>query len=285
VYREASVERAILFCPRCDELLDPIDADVDMCPRCEGMWLGNDILDGSWPAGPQSWWRNEVVCPACAALDMPSVMTARSSAGVIVDQCPTHGVWLDRGELARVLRDPVVKEVARLRARLASLEPTKEQLLERRARWKATRDERAQVAQVERKRLAAVRKKRVDAELERRAAREAAEQAALEEARKRDAQRSEAERERLRQAAREAEQAQARRRAAQAEQAVKDDRTMALAHLRQERDSARERLAWLESRIDSLEYELASAKALLAGARHAVDNAERALTAYERDDR
>jgi Zn-finger nucleic acid-binding protein len=285
VYREASVERAILFCPRCDELLDPIDADVEMCPRCEGMWIGNDVLEGQWPAGPQSWWRNEVGCPACAALDMPSVMTARSSAGVIVDKCPTHGVWLDRGELSRVLRDPVVKEVARLRARLASLEPTNPQLLERRARWKATRDERARVAQVERKRLAAVRKKRVDAELERRAAREAAEQAALEEARKRDAQRSEAERERLRQAAREAEEAQARRRAAQAEQAVKDDRTMALAALRQERDAARERLAWLESRIDSLEYELANAKSSLAGARHAVDTAERALTAYERDDR
>jgi Zn-finger nucleic acid-binding protein len=279
VYREASVERTILFCPRCNELLDPIDADVEMCPRCEGMWIGTSVIDGDpWPAGPQSWWRNEVGCPACAALDMPSVMSARSSANVIIDQCVTHGVWLDRGELSRVLRDRDVKKLARLRERLASLEPTEAQLEERRVRWTETRDERARLASQERKRLAEARKKREEAEAERRAARAAAEQAALEEARKRDAERSEAERERLREAGK----AGAQRRAAAAERAAKDEHTIQLAHLRQARDSAKERHDWLVARIESLEYELVNAKASLVGARRMLEDAEQALE-YARD--
>ena len=220
VFREAKLERTLLFCPRCNELLDGVDAGVEQCPRCEGLWVGNSVLDVAgrgWPAGPQAWWRNELRCPECESLSMPSVMSARESAGIIVDQCSAHGVWLDRGELARVMKDPVVKELEKLRACFASLEPTKQQLAERRAHWKATQDERGQLAAGERKRLENIRNEREKAAEEERAAREARAAKAMEEARARDAAKTQAEREALARALQEERELEKKRAAARAQ--------------------------------------------------------------------
>ena len=71
-YREQASPRTILFCPRDNELLDQLDFGVDICPRCEGFWIANSVLELSgrqWPTGPQAWWRNEVRCPAKAVDD------------------------------------------------------------------------------------------------------------------------------------------------------------------------------------------------------------------------
>jgi Zn-finger nucleic acid-binding protein len=40
-------------------------------------------------------------CPVCAALMMRR--TIATGAGVIVDVCQQHGLWLDRGELEKIL--------------------------------------------------------------------------------------------------------------------------------------------------------------------------------------
>ena len=163
VYREQATERSILFCPRCNELLDQVDFGVDMCPRCEGFWIGNSVLDLSgrkWPTGPQVWWRNELRCPACATQGMVTTMNARTSSDVIIDQCFAHGVWLDRGELSRVMRDPAVQELTKLREHLAALEPSPEQLLVRRERWLGEQEERGRLAEIERKRIEIERTRR-----------------------------------------------------------------------------------------------------------------------------
>lgn len=162
-YRQQAVDRTILFCPRCNELLDPVDFGVDTCPRCEGFWIGNSVLDLSgrkWPAGPQAWWRNALRCPVCQAQGIATTMNARTSNEVIVDQCFAHGVWLDRGELSRVMRDPAVEELSKLREHLAALEPSPEQLLERRERWQGEQEERARLAEIERRRIESERAKR-----------------------------------------------------------------------------------------------------------------------------
>jgi Zn-finger nucleic acid-binding protein len=163
VYREQAGQRSVLFCPRCNELLDQVDFGVDICPRCEGFWIGTSVLELSgnqWPAGPQVWWRREVRCPMCAAQGRVTVMNARTSNDVIVDQCFAHGVWLDRGELSRVMRDPAVKGLTKLREHLAALEPSPEELVLKRERWHGEQEERARLGAIERKRIESERVKR-----------------------------------------------------------------------------------------------------------------------------
>jgi Zn-finger nucleic acid-binding protein len=165
VYREQAGQRTVLFCPRCNELLDQIDFGVDICPRCEGFWIGSSVLELSgnqWPTGAQVWWRREVRCPMCATQGIVTVMNARTSSNVIVDQCFAHGVWLDRGELSRVMHDPVVKGLSKLREHLAALEPSAEELVLRRERWHGEQEERARLAAIERKRIESERVKRAE---------------------------------------------------------------------------------------------------------------------------
>ena len=54
--------------------------------------------------------------------------------------------------------------------------------------------------------------------------------------------------------------------------------------LTQTRDAAKERFDWLSARIQNLEYELATAKQAIVGARIALDKAEQELLEYSRDD-
>jgi len=129
-----------LLCPRCGELLDPTYEGVSSCLRCEGLWISPATLDAGfgdprWPAGQALWWRHAIECPECAFEGTATVMTARRSSDVIVDQCPEHGVWLDRGELGRLMGAPA-EELEALRARLAVIAPNLEQLVARRERWR-----------------------------------------------------------------------------------------------------------------------------------------------------
>lgn len=109
-------------CPRCRaelELLRLGGTTLRSCTGCGGLWLEpaalqqlcdaheqragvTSVLAARVPTGTGS---PDVIryvpCPTCAKL-MNRVNFSHSS-GVIVDICKQHGVWLDRGELQRVL--------------------------------------------------------------------------------------------------------------------------------------------------------------------------------------
>ena len=98
-------------CPRCNvkavrrevEIFGP-NIFIDLCPRCEGLWLdkgelGKLLKDKNLTdyltknIGTQS--KSKLVCPRCGGL-----MDLESAEDVEVDVCLTcNGVWLDKGEL------------------------------------------------------------------------------------------------------------------------------------------------------------------------------------------
>jgi Zn-finger nucleic acid-binding protein len=106
-YREAP---KFLPCPRCGELLERAFEEILACLRCEGIWItppmaGIAFQDPGWPSDATSmWWKSALACPECALAGRPSTMTAWQAEGVVIDRCATHGLWLDRGELGRILR-------------------------------------------------------------------------------------------------------------------------------------------------------------------------------------
>ena len=111
-----------LKCPRCREDLQSLRLGATVareCAQCGGLWLDPDSLQKLANAReentavvsvlaarvPLATATPDVVryipCPRCDKL-MNRSNFARSS-GVILDVCKSHGVWLDRGELQRVL--------------------------------------------------------------------------------------------------------------------------------------------------------------------------------------
>ncbi len=111
-----------LECPRCAEEMQAINLGataVQECGACGGLWLdpqtlqvlcdareryadvGNALATRSPTATMPTDTVRYIPCPQCSTL-MNRVNFAKSS-GVVVDVCKTHGVWLDRGELQRVI--------------------------------------------------------------------------------------------------------------------------------------------------------------------------------------
>jgi Zn-finger nucleic acid-binding protein len=108
VYREAA---HVIVCPRCDDVFDEIFEGVSACVRCNGMWIAQPAIDRAfsdpmWPPGPSAWWRRELSCPVCASEGKLAIMVPVLDGTVVVDRCRGHGVWLDEGELGRVLGVP-----------------------------------------------------------------------------------------------------------------------------------------------------------------------------------
>lgn len=120
--RAVDEDAAPLPCPRCAETMTALtlgDSDVRECGACGGLWLDaptlqrlcdareqhtaiTGMLAGRVPtAGVPADTVRYVPCPACHKL-MNRINFARTS-GVIMDVCKPHGVWLDRGELERVV--------------------------------------------------------------------------------------------------------------------------------------------------------------------------------------
>jgi Zn-finger nucleic acid-binding protein len=100
---------ARLACPRCGELLEATRG-AHGCIRCGGTWIAQATIervfgDEKWPHGSSLWWRNALVCPVCAVSGRDATMIALAVEDVVVDRCTEHGVWLDDGELGRILRD------------------------------------------------------------------------------------------------------------------------------------------------------------------------------------
>lgn len=110
-----------LPCPRCAETMAALtlgDVAVRECAACGGLWLDpatlqrlcdarerhaeiTGMLAARTPSAAAPDTVRYVPCPSCRKL-MNRVNFARTS-GVIMDVCRTHGVWLDRGELERVV--------------------------------------------------------------------------------------------------------------------------------------------------------------------------------------
>jgi Zn-finger nucleic acid-binding protein len=153
-------------------MLDPTLEGISTCLRCEGIWIAPATLDAAfgsprWPAGQTLWWRTPIECPDCAFDGVSTLMTTRMSSDVIVDQCAQHGVWLDRGELGRLM-GAGSDELEALRARLAVIAPDLEQLVARREKWRTDVEirrkaalERQQAAELERRRNKVTESERV----------------------------------------------------------------------------------------------------------------------------
>jgi len=120
--RELVEEAAPLQCPRCREAMQALRLGataVRECAGCGGLWLDAAALDQLVSARDEHVATSSILaarrprteapqdtvrylpCPGCAKL-MNRVNFAHAS-GVILDVCKGHGVWLDRGELERVL--------------------------------------------------------------------------------------------------------------------------------------------------------------------------------------
>lgn len=120
--REHVEEDKPLECPRCREDMQALRLGritARECGQCGGLWLDPESLQALANAREESAGVvstlaarvplnaappdvvRYIPCPRCDKL-MNRSNFARSS-GVILDVCRAHGVWLDRGELLRVL--------------------------------------------------------------------------------------------------------------------------------------------------------------------------------------
>lgn len=116
--RVLPVHDAPVRCPLCKCLLEETEyrgEAIDVCPRCEGLWLDRGqfdkltsvrdaLLDGTVPytyaRGPMESRTAYLPCPVCAGL--MSRQNFRAVSGVLVDRCGDHGAWLDAGELEQI---------------------------------------------------------------------------------------------------------------------------------------------------------------------------------------
>ena len=120
--RELLDEETPRKCPRCREAMQALrlgTTAAQECAACGGLWLDPESLQQLVNARedrggvvsvlaarvPTATTPPDVIryvpCPQCEKL-MNRKNFAQSS-GVVLDVCSTHGVWLDRGELERVL--------------------------------------------------------------------------------------------------------------------------------------------------------------------------------------
>jgi Zn-finger nucleic acid-binding protein len=142
-----------LSCPRCREMLDRVFDGVWSCARCSGAWISQATLDVAfgnprWPPGHNMASQDELECPECSAAGTSSKLGARSSNEVLVDTCPRHGVWLDRGELGRLMSlSSGANELFELQGKIAAASPNPEALQQRRQAWRAELDARRREAE------------------------------------------------------------------------------------------------------------------------------------------
>lgn len=180
-----------LLCPRCGEVLERAFDAVHVCLRCEGLWIAPVSLEKAfgtarWPQAQALWWRDALACPECAVAGATTTMSAAAAGRILIDRCGRHGLWLDRGELGRLLGDGAAADgdddLAVLRELLRAHEGTLAALLERRQQWRASAEARTAEARARRARieaeleaeLAAAEVRRLEAHRERRLAEERA---------------------------------------------------------------------------------------------------------------
>ncbi|HOP73713.1 MAG TPA: zf-TFIIB domain-containing protein [Bacillota bacterium] len=107
-----------MICPRCGMAMIVMELDnieIDHCFSCGGVWLDTGELEKlikDYSSGMV--WLTELIpaeesseprlkCPICQK-EMEKLVWALEEP-VTVDRCPEgHGVWLDNGELAAIIR-------------------------------------------------------------------------------------------------------------------------------------------------------------------------------------
>jgi len=100
-------------CPQCLGLWIDLSTFRDLCGRKRAEYASNPMPTPRAPTGsvePVVYLK----CPECSTLMNRQNFGRRS--GVIVDQCPAHGVWLDDQELERIARFIAEGGLARARA-------------------------------------------------------------------------------------------------------------------------------------------------------------------------
>lgn len=106
------------LCPRCGVALEcqkKNEVEIDACPRCKGLWLDRgefNVITAESTVYREEQLSNEysrpilpekiayVPCVRCGKL-MIRKNFGRIS-GVVIDECGSHGVWLDNGELEKI---------------------------------------------------------------------------------------------------------------------------------------------------------------------------------------
>jgi Zn-finger nucleic acid-binding protein len=98
------------------EALEVHGRPVARCPRCGGFWMAHEalasLLDEVFGAPvelvefPDGSPRK--ACPVCM-VEMEQVWLELLG----LERCPLHGVWIDRGELGRILKGDVVPPLPR----------------------------------------------------------------------------------------------------------------------------------------------------------------------------
>lgn len=119
--RDVIADATPLKCPRCREEMQALRLGataVRECAACGGLWLEPEqlqqlanareaqaevmnVLTTRMPTVTVMDTVRYVPCPTCGKLMNRSNFA--HSSGVVLDVCKAHGVWLDRGELQRVL--------------------------------------------------------------------------------------------------------------------------------------------------------------------------------------
>ncbi len=108
-----------MLCARCGSrgLLahDLEGCEVHVCTECGGLWIGADAFREAIrkppPAAMKSsetpvsdtpvWGESSLSCPGCGRTMKKGVYSY--SSGIVIDRCEScGGIWLDRGELARI---------------------------------------------------------------------------------------------------------------------------------------------------------------------------------------
>lgn len=115
---------------------------IDTCARCEGSWLDEGELATIKTAREKTFTRPEIeaiqgvtqkvvvgkealapelACPKCGG-QMQRYNYAGAS-GVVLDRCPQHGIWFDKGELdaVQILVEEWEKKAGEDKARFAPI--------------------------------------------------------------------------------------------------------------------------------------------------------------------
>ncbi|MHB8881136.1 MAG: TFIIB-type zinc ribbon-containing protein [Thermodesulfovibrionales bacterium] len=106
------------LCPRCGTALEcqkKNEIEIDVCPGCKGLWLDRgefnivtaestvyreEKLSAEYSRPAQTEKVEYIPCARCGKLMIRKNFGKIS--GVIIDECASHGVWLDSGELEKI---------------------------------------------------------------------------------------------------------------------------------------------------------------------------------------
>ncbi len=111
-----------MTCPRCQTEMKQVmvsHVPVDMCPNCEGSFYDGDELEAIMETPIEELEKSELApvlvadkldcidedenldCPRCGE---PMVRYRYLiTSDIVLDECPDHGIWLDDGELTKML--------------------------------------------------------------------------------------------------------------------------------------------------------------------------------------